>query len=43
MIRYPIIEPTKRNMSNDMDFCHSRDIYPINMRKNYWILLQKQD
>ena len=24
-------------MSKDMGFCHSRDIYPINMENNYWL------
>ena len=33
----------QENTSNDMDFCNSREIYPTNMGKNYWILLQKQD
>ena len=26
-----------------MDFCHLQAIFPTNMEKKYWILLQKQD
>ena len=33
----------QENMSRDMDICHLQDIYPKNMRKNVWILLQNQE
>ena len=32
----------QKSTSNDIDFCNLREIYPINMVKTYWILLQKQ-
>ena len=35
------IEPEKDNMSKKLNFCHWQEIYPTNMGKNYWILLQK--
>ena len=43
MTRYPVTEPRKKNVSNDTNFCHLQDIYPLNMRKIYWILLEKYD
>ena len=33
----------KENMSKDMGSYHSQEIYPTNMGKNYWIVLQEQD
>ena len=33
----------EEKMSKDIDFCHSREIYPENICKLYWILLQKQE
>ena len=32
----------QEHTSKDMDFCHSREIYPTNIQKNYWKLLVKQ-
>ena len=32
----------QKSTSNDINFCNLREIYPINMVKTYWILLQKQ-
>ena len=37
------IEARTKNISNDMDFFHLREIYLTNMEKNYLILLLKQD
>ena len=42
MTRYSVEQRT-RKMSKDIEFCHSQDIYPTNMGKNYWILLQNWD
>ena len=33
----------QENISKDMDFRHSREIYPTNMGEMYWKLLEKQD
>ena len=40
-MRRGCIEPEKDNMSKKLNFCHWQEIYPTNMGKNYWILLQK--
>ena len=42
MTRY-FIEPRTKKYKNNIDFSHSQEIYPKNMKKYYWILLQKQD
>ena len=37
------IEPGIKNIFKDTDSCHSRVKFLTNVKRNYWILLQKQE